>query len=487
MTLLNVRRRPARRLASAALTAAMAGTLVLTAAPAPIRLVGISSQASGATAAVLIEATEPVAYAVSRPDPLTLLVDLRNVSVADASNQVARGGQIAGATLEQQTALDGKSLARVRVALVSPSTYRVRSARNTIRVELEAEARSTAPEGTPIAVKEASAAASPETPNAGAAIPAATILERVRAQHTRSTTTVTLSGNGRLDPSSLAESDDQPRRLILDFPNVASKAPAQTGVDGVFVKKVRIDVNSREPLVTRVVMELSPTAAYHVERGGPDGRDIAVVFEGRKSTGAVLVAPPEVQNGSKDEEPNIPMQVALANAAALTPQDPITALDQPVTGAAAAPKTETPIATKSAARPVAPPPRAEARPAKTQAPAAPQPEAQQPPEQTTPQPSLNAQIPGTGEKKYTGNPISMDFQDADLRSVLRTFAEISGLNMVIDPQVQGRVDMVLNEVPWDQALDTILRGNKLGWTVDGTIVRIARSPSWLTSRRSSGS
>jgi type IV pilus assembly protein PilQ len=66
----------------------------------------------------------------------------------------------------------------------------------------------------------------------------------------------------------------------------------------------------------------------------------------------------------------------------------------------------------------------------------------------------------------------MDFQDADLRSVLRTFAEISGLNMVIDPQVQGRVDIVLNEVPWDQALDTILRGNKLGWTVDGTIVRI---------------
>ena len=72
---------------------------------------------------------------------------------------------------------------------------------------------------------------------------------------------------------------------------------------------------------------------------------------------------------------------------------------------------------------------------------------------------MNTQLPGTGQKKYTGNPISMDFQDADLRSVLRTFAEISGLNMVIDPQVQGRVDMVLNEVPWDQALDTILRGN----------------------------
>ena len=68
----------------------------------------------------------------------------------------------------------------------------------------------------------------------------------------------------------------------------------------------------------------------------------------------------------------------------------------------------------------------------------------------------------------------MDFQGVDLRSVLRTFAEISGLNMVIDPDVQGTVDIVLNEVPWDQALEVILRGNQLDYTVDGTIVRIAK-------------
>ena len=68
----------------------------------------------------------------------------------------------------------------------------------------------------------------------------------------------------------------------------------------------------------------------------------------------------------------------------------------------------------------------------------------------------------------------MDFQGIDLRSVLRTFAEISGLNMVIDPDVQGTVDIVLTDVPWDQALEVILRGNNLDYTVDGTIVRIAR-------------
>ena len=57
--------------------------------------------------------------------------------------------------------------------------------------------------------------------------------------------------------------------------------------------------------------------------------------------------------------------------------------------------------------------------------------------------------------------------------MLRTFAEISGLNIVIDPAVQGTVDVALRDVPWDQALDIILRANKLGYSVDGTIVRIA--------------
>jgi type IV pilus assembly protein PilQ len=74
---------------------------------------------------------------------------------------------------------------------------------------------------------------------------------------------------------------------------------------------------------------------------------------------------------------------------------------------------------------------------------------------------------------YTGHPINFDFEDADLRAVLRVFANESGLNMIIDPQVQGRVNVLLNDVPWDQALDQILRANKLGYTVEGNILRIA--------------
>ena len=95
--------------------------------------------------------------------------------------------------------------------------------------------------------------------------------------------------------------------------------------------------------------------------------------------------------------------------------------------------------------------------------------------QTAPAASSQATRPavGLGGREYAGNPISLDFQQADLRAVLRLFAEISGLNVVIDPTVNGTVDVALRDVPWDQALDLILRANRLGYIVDGTIIRIA--------------
>ncbi len=99
------------------------------------------------------------------------------------------------------------------------------------------------------------------------------------------------------------------------------------------------------------------------------------------------------------------------------------------------------------------------------------PQFQTAPATQTPAPTPSQAVGAT--RVYSGHPVSLDFQGADLRAVLRTFAEISGLNMVIDPAVQGSVDVALREVPWDQALDLILRANKLGYGVDGSIVRIA--------------
>ena len=80
--------------------------------------------------------------------------------------------------------------------------------------------------------------------------------------------------------------------------------------------------------------------------------------------------------------------------------------------------------------------------------------------------------PQEAVKRYTGAVGDFDFQGADLRIVLRSFAEISGLNLVIDSAVDGVIDIKLMRVPWDQALDVILRSNKLGYIVEGNVVRI---------------
>ncbi|MEK7238884.1 MAG: AMIN domain-containing protein, partial [Nitrospirota bacterium] len=76
-------------------------------------------------------------------------------------------------------------------------------------------------------------------------------------------------------------------------------------------------------------------------------------------------------------------------------------------------------------------------------------------------------------KEYTGEKISIDFQDADLIHIFRLIADVSGYNIVVSPQVKGKFSMKLINVPWDQALDIILRNYGLSRAVEGKIIRIA--------------
>ncbi|MGA1839554.1 MAG: type IV pilus secretin PilQ [bacterium] len=87
------------------------------------------------------------------------------------------------------------------------------------------------------------------------------------------------------------------------------------------------------------------------------------------------------------------------------------------------------------------------------------------------------------EKKYTGKPISLDFQNADIRSVLRIIADVSGRNLVIDPEVKGRVDITLiKPVPWDHALDVILKTNKLSMKMEGNIIRVGLPQTFASEK-----
>jgi type IV pilus assembly protein PilQ len=75
--------------------------------------------------------------------------------------------------------------------------------------------------------------------------------------------------------------------------------------------------------------------------------------------------------------------------------------------------------------------------------------------------------------KYKGQRISMDFKDADLTNVFRIIAEVSNLNIITTDEVRGKVSIRLINVPWDQALDIVLRSKALGATQEGNVLRIA--------------
>ncbi len=77
------------------------------------------------------------------------------------------------------------------------------------------------------------------------------------------------------------------------------------------------------------------------------------------------------------------------------------------------------------------------------------------------------------QTQFTGEPISLDLKDADIKDVFRTISQLTGLNIVIDPEVRGTVTVQLEDVPWDQALDLILKQNSLGYVLENNIMRIA--------------
>jgi len=83
------------------------------------------------------------------------------------------------------------------------------------------------------------------------------------------------------------------------------------------------------------------------------------------------------------------------------------------------------------------------------------------------------QQPASVGPKYTGEPISVNLKDVDLKDFFRLIHEISGLNVVLDPQVHGSLTVVLDDVPWDQALDIVLKNNDLARELEGNVLRIA--------------
>jgi type IV pilus assembly protein PilQ len=439
-------------------------------------LKSISSRLDGAVSTVLIEASEPVAYLTSQPDPLTVLVDLRNVNAAalDGKPFADMLAPVKAIGLERATAPDGSPVARVRVRLDKAAKHRVRSSRNTILVEIQREGtmavvparlpevlKTPAPKATPVA----SAA-----PMAGKKA-AATELRSVRFAKNDTGYVVTLAGDGPLVATSVEEAKDMPARVLLDFKGVAAgSAPAVTNVKNDDIDRIRVATNSRDPLITRVVIDLAKKLPYTVEQIGDDlrvmfKRVVASAAGATSATGAASATGATSATGAATGTTSaaIVSSIRATTPATLPVEAPVVAANE-VTSAPAAPVAPVaPAPAPAIAKPISQTPLPVPTPASVIA--------------QTQQPAVNSlaqnQTNPTGQRQFSGDPVTLDFNGADLRAVLRTFAEISnGLNIVIDPTINGQVDLALRDVPWDQALDIILRANKLGYSLDGNIVRI---------------
>jgi type IV pilus assembly protein PilQ len=352
----------------------------------------IASRVDERMGTVTIEASDPVPYVASQPEPNVLMLELRDVVAVGFLDQFSPDPRhpVSAVHVQSARAADGADVARVRLTLSRPIRPRVRSSRNVIFVEAE---RGPATEAV-----------------INLAGPAAAIRD-VRVTRRGTATAVSLLGTARLVATSVQEEEAKgQRRLVIDLPNVTSAVRGTTAVNQGPVGSLRVGANPKAPLVMQVVMDLSRPTSYRVE-SSPDGSDLTVVFdEPVADPVAALRKPADVQAASPASGP----AVAPASAIPMPPRPTSRVLSARQTGAVA---------------------------------------------QDAP--------------KYSGHPVSLDFQGADLRAVLRTFAEISGLNIVIDPTITGTVDVALRDVPWDQALDIILRANKLGYSVDATIVRVA--------------
>jgi len=247
------------------------------------------------------------------------------------------------------------------------------------------------------------------------------------------------------EPVSYVASRPDPLTLLLDFRNVGAEGVANSVAASAKSPIASVVIEAAESLgapASRVRIALAQPVPHRVRS---DRNTVIIDFE--RSSGKVpYVLPPGTSTGST---PDAMQALSQKESTAIDPIEALGPTPPPPPGGAAA--------TSARATPSAMPLALSAS-RQTQPPVPPQPEI------------------GTSrgsERKFTGHPVSLDFQGADLRAVLRTFSEISGLNIVIDPAVQGTVDVALRDVPWDQALDIILAANKLGYIIDGTIVRIA--------------
>ncbi len=221
------------------------------------------------------------------------------------------------------------------------------------------------------------------------------------------------------------------RRLMIDIPHVASSVYKPViPVNHQILKQVRLGYHADR---VRVVFDLSATATYSVE---PQGTNLIVTLREGAGTDAAASTDSNPRGAIEIAQPeNSTMPQVWADATSRIGQRAMATVRR------ASPKFHVQNVQMTSVADSG--------------------------EKTTPKDDLVV-----GETHYIGRRISLDFQQADISNVLRLIAEVSGFNMVVGEGVKSKVTMKLVSVPWDQALDMILKMNGLGKIRQGNILWI---------------
>ncbi|MEW5878708.1 MAG: type IV pilus secretin PilQ [Acidobacteriota bacterium] len=286
------------------------------------------------------------------------------------------------------------------------------------------------------------------------------------------TVTVLVKGLGPVAGKAFAL--DNPPRVAVDIPGILpSKARRVYPVGTGGVQRVRVAQFAVQPEpVVRVAIDLDAPMKYAVES---TGEGLVV----RLGSGDMAVA----ANASPLPEVVTPVAVTEEPVSPVTAKEPTTPEPVKVAEAQAPTATPAPPAPAPAADVAVTPPVAVA-PTHPATMSSPNPPVDSPYTSTpkalveqaapTPKAATGPKEVETQERQFTGEPISLELKDADIKDVLRSFAKITGLNIVVDPDVTGSVTVTLENVPWDQCLDIILRINRLDYVIENNVLRVAR-------------
>jgi type IV pilus assembly protein PilQ len=308
-------------------------------------------------------------------------------------------------------------------------------------------------------------AAGAQTP--GTAVTEHAALQKVSVVRAADGVSIEMTARGAVAPR--VETLTSPARVVVDLPSTLLATPVNrihVGNNGVNDVRVGTDANA----TTRVVVDLERPCKYELVPGGNGKLTLKLV-----SASAVAVAPAKA--------------APVASAAANTPAAPRVEESKPVAKdfvmlePAYSAKAEVPVepsvraanaASKFVERPegnLLPPANGVMQDQGQSAPAASG-------SKVEPAVNLAAEQKAHPQQsimgpKYTGEPVSVNLKDVDLKDFFRLIHEISGLNVVLDPDVHGNLTIVLDDVPWDQALDIVLKNNNLQRQLDGNVLRIA--------------